>query len=201
MTWPQARLLALAGTRIRREGWLDRWLSRIGHFWWITPITDLETRSEGPLFVVTSPEFTAAEFTATDWTDTEPPFVPRPPVESITLTVAGVIDDDWSITAEGIPIYTPRHLAELWSMNPRVTVITHDQAAQYGVILAIGQNVAIQTANFDGPWNSGAWTAVVQFAGGQSYTASGGVTASGNDGSIPSPIYRDCGSFVIGLPV
>jgi hypothetical protein len=191
----------MAGVRIRREIWRDKWLFRQGHLWYIVEVIDRQNRLEGVPFIVCGTDFTKDEFRAHDWTDEDPQPMLIPEVESFTLYVDGRIDDDWRITVDGTVIYYPRHLPELYNMNPRITTVTQDASLVYGVKLAVGQVVKIEAVNIDQGWQSHPWTATVDYVGGWQTTATGGFEGSGNDGDVrANPVYRDAGTFTIALP-
>ena len=108
LTWPQAREVAEGGRRVRRVGWLDRWLVNLdGALWWIEQV------ASGDMAVVTADDFTRLEFLASDWTtvapdqhacvwppepdpeDPPPPVIPpdpEPPGEPVSMQITHASD-------------------------------------------------------------------------------------------------------------
>ncbi|MEA3210994.1 MAG: hypothetical protein QOE70_4051 [Chthoniobacter sp.] len=66
LTWFQAMSLALAGLRIRREGWRDRYLKYDGSLWWMQTFNAV-TKADVALAVVVAPSWNEADFRAQDW--------------------------------------------------------------------------------------------------------------------------------------
>lgn len=83
MTWTEAHTVALAGLRVRRNGW-RRWISLV------SGSTRLWLSHSGTtVAIVLASEFTAEEFRATDWTTAPWPGEAEPPVPAvISNTVA-----------------------------------------------------------------------------------------------------------------
>ena len=78
MTWNEAKILAIAGSNIRRSGWVDRWISYASGLWWFTPFDPI-TKEHGVSRVVTALDWSPPEFSATDWTLEAIPDVPDLP--------------------------------------------------------------------------------------------------------------------------
>ncbi len=67
LSWFQARAEARAGVRIRRAGWVDKWLERTLGFWWVQFINPT-TKVLGTRRVVEASDMVVADFFAGDWT-------------------------------------------------------------------------------------------------------------------------------------
>lgn len=67
LTWFQARAEALAGVRIRRAGWVDKYVEYDRGIWFLQPVSPT-TKVLGVRRVVRATDWSDQEFRAVDWT-------------------------------------------------------------------------------------------------------------------------------------
>ncbi len=67
LSWFQAEAEGLAGTRIRRAGWANRYLEHTTGIWWVQFFSPT-TKTLGERRVVRATDFVEADFRARDWT-------------------------------------------------------------------------------------------------------------------------------------
>jgi len=90
LSWFQAKAEAMAGVRIRRAGWNDRWVEYVGNLWWLQ-LFNPTTKVLGDRRIIqagqqpSTGDWSSTNFRSTDWT-----------VDGITgqVTNAGTHHDD-----------------------------------------------------------------------------------------------------------
>lgn len=88
LTWPEARVLAKAGTPVRRDPWLDpiKWITHTTGIYWYHEELNQNLQSPASAdpvrHVVRATEFGTDEFLAVDWTTLEPGAIDPPPASA-----------------------------------------------------------------------------------------------------------------------